>query len=81
MKTVQEKPRTTLEQKRGAMKKYSDQRATPEPDIEIGDMVVLNARNIKSKRPTRKVTPRVYSPFKVVQYRGNRAFKLDIPAC
>jgi len=57
MKTVQEKARTTLEQTREAMKKYYDERATPHPDIEIGDLLMLNTKNIKSKRPTRKFTP------------------------
>jgi len=41
---------------------------------------MLNAKNIKSKRPTRKFTPRLYGPFQVLEKKGNRAFKLDIPA-
>jgi len=57
MKTVQENARTTLEQTREAMKKYYDRLATPQPDIEIGDSVMLDTKNIKSKRPTRKFTP------------------------
>jgi len=80
MKTVQENARTTLEQTREAMKKYYDRKARPQPDIETGDLVMLNAKNIKSKRPTRKFTPRLYDPFKVLEKKGNRAFKLDIPA-
>jgi len=62
------------------MKKYYDRKATPQPDIEAGDLVMLNAKNIKSKRPTRKFTLRLYGPFKVLEKKGNRAFKLDIPA-
>ena len=79
MKTIQEKARTTLEQTREAMKKYSDQWATPKPDINIGDLVMLNAKNIRSKRPTKKLTSQLYCPFKVLEKRGNRAYKLDIP--
>jgi len=44
MKTVQENARTTLEQTREAMKKYDDRIATPQPDIETGDSVMLNAK-------------------------------------
>jgi len=40
-----------------ARKKSYDRRATPHPDIERYDMVMLNAKKIKSKRPTRKFTP------------------------
>jgi len=65
MKTVQENARTTLEQTREAMKKYYDRKARPQPDIETGDLVMLNAKNIKSQGPTRKFTPRLYGPFEV----------------
>ena len=57
MKTIQEKARATLEQTREAMKKYYDQRATPQPDIDIGDLVMLNSKNIRTKRPTKNLTP------------------------
>jgi len=80
MKTVQENARTTLKQTRAAIKKYWDRNATPQPDIETGDLVMLNAKNIQSKRPTRKFIPRLYGPFKVLEKKGNRAFKLDIKA-
>ena len=46
MKTIQEKAKTTLEQTRVAMKEYYDQRATPQPEINIGDLVMLNAKKI-----------------------------------
>ena len=52
---------------------------TPQPDIDIGDLVMLNAKNMRTKRPTKKLTPRLYGPFKVREKRGNRAYKLDIP--
>ena len=78
MQTVQNKARKTLEQTREAMKKYYDQRATPQPDIDIGDLVMLTAKNIRTKRPIKKLSPRLYGPFKVLEIRGNRAFKLDI---
>jgi len=72
MKTVQENARRTLEQTREAMKKYYDQKATPQPDIETGDLVMLNAEKIKSKRPTRRFTPGLYGPFKVLEKKGIR---------
>ena len=39
---------------------------------------MLNAKNIRTKRPTKKLSPRLYGPFKVLEKRGNRALKLDI---
>ena len=54
------------------------QRATPQPDIDIGDLVMLNAKNIRTKCPTKELSPRLYGLFKVLEKRGNRGFKLDI---
>ena len=67
MQRVQDKARKTLEQTREAMKKYYDQRATPQPEINIGDLVMLNAKNIRTKRPTKKLSPRLYGQFKVLE--------------
>ena len=78
MQKVPDKARKTLEQTREAIKKYYDQRATPEPETAIGDLVMLNAKNIRTKRPTKKLRPSLYGPFKVLEKRGNRPFKLDI---
>jgi len=36
-------------------------------------------KSLKSKRPTRKFTPQLYSPFKGLEKKGHRAFKVDIP--
>jgi len=80
MKTVQENVSTTLEQTREAMKKYYDRRVTPQPVIEIGDLVTLDAKSIKSKLRTRKFTPGLYRTLRVLEKEGNRALKLDIPA-
>ena len=67
MQTVQNKARKTLEQTREAMKKPYDKRATPHPDIKIRDLVMLNAKNIRTKRPTKKLSPRLYGQFKVLE--------------
>ena len=42
---------------------------------------MLNAKNIRTKHPTKKLSPRLYGPFKVLEKRGNRAFKHDISPC
>jgi len=56
MKTVEEKAWTTLKQIREAITKYCDWQAIPQPDIQIGDMVMLNAKNIRSTRRKGKFT-------------------------
>ena len=73
IETVQNKARKRLEETREQKKNYYDQRATPQPDIDIGDLVMLNAKNIRTKRPTKKLSPRLYGPFKVLEKQIGRA--------
>jgi len=48
MKTMQDNVRTTLEQTTEAMKKYYNRLATPQPDIEIDDLIMLNAKTLRA---------------------------------
>ena len=44
--------------------------------------VMLNAKNIHTKRPSKKLSPKLYGPFKVLEKKGSRAYKLEIsPRC
>src|SRR6266403_760280 len=60
------------------MSKYYDRKARDQPDIAIGDLIMLNARNIRTKRPSKKLSPKLYGPFKILEKKGNRAFKLEL---
>jgi len=40
---------------------------------------MLNAKNIRTKQPTKKLSPRMHGPFKVLEVKkGEPAFKLEI---
>ena len=39
---------------------------------------MLNAKKIQTNRPTKKLSPKLYGPFKVMEKRRNWAFKLEI---
>jgi len=60
------------------MKKYYDREATEHPRIEVGELVILNAKNIRTKRPSKKLGPKLYGPVEVLQLKGSRAYKLQI---
>ena len=60
------------------MKKYYDRKATKQPEIKVGDLVMLNPKNIRTKRPSKKLSPKLYGPFQVLEKKGNRAYELDI---
>jgi len=60
------------------MKKYCDGKATEQPSIEVGDLVMLNPKNIRTKRPSKKLSPKLYGPLKVLEKKESRAYKLEI---
>ena len=60
------------------MSKYYDRKAKQQPEIAVCDLVMPNAKNIRTKRPTKKLSLRLYGPFKVMEKGGNRPFKLEI---
>jgi len=68
----------TLENTCESRKKYYDRKATKQPSIEVGDLAMLNARNIRTKGPSKKLSPKLYGPFKVLERKGSRAYKLEI---
>jgi len=45
--------------------------------MEVGDRVMLNAKNIRTKRPSKKLSPKLYGPFKVLERNGSRAYRFD----
>jgi len=60
------------------MKKYYDRKALQQPDYKEGDLVMLNGKNIRTKRPSKKFSHKLYGPFKVIEAKGQCAFKLEI---
>jgi len=53
MQTIDQQARQSLEKTREAMGLYYDQKAKQQPDFEIADLVMLNAKNICTKRPSK----------------------------
>jgi len=78
MQDIHRQAKQTLENTLESMKKYYDQKAMEQPSIEVCDLVMLNAKNIRSKPPSKKVSPKLYGSFKVLEKKGSRVYKLDI---
>jgi len=78
MQTIHQQARQSLEKTREAMRPYYDRKAKEQPDIKIGDMVMLNAKNIRTKRPSKKLAPKLYGLFKMLEQWGDLAYKLEL---
>lgn len=59
-------------------KKYYNRHAK-DVTFAVGDKVWLNRRNIRTKRPSRKLDWKMIGPFKVIEKYGKNAYKLDLP--
>jgi len=75
---INQKVKQTLANTREFRKKYYNRMATEEPNIIVGDLVMLNARNIHTKGPSKKLSSKLDGPFKVLERKESRAYKLEI---
>jgi hypothetical protein len=72
---LREQIRITIEQYSSA----TSQRRLPIPNFQIGDNVWLDARNIRTKRPSKKLDHRRLGPFPLVEKISSHAYRLGLP--
>jgi hypothetical protein len=58
---------------------HADNHRDPAPDYQLGDMVFLDCRNLRTHRPSRKLDFKNQGPFRVVERVSPYAYKLDLP--
>jgi hypothetical protein len=61
------------------MARYYNQRRTPAPEYNPGDKVYLDGSDIKTTRPSRKLSHRRLGPFPVERKVGSNAYRLRLP--
>jgi len=76
----------TLEEAKAALAKlkddmilYYNQKRTPAPEFKAGDMVFLDASNIQTTQPSRKISHRRLGLFPINSQVGNSAYQLRLP--
>jgi hypothetical protein len=58
-------------------RKYTDRHSEPHK-FEVGDMVWLSGKNIRTKRPSKKLDHRFYGPYPVVEQIGMQVYCLKL---
>ena len=72
--------RETLILARERMAKYYNRNVSEkEPTFKVGDKVMVNAKNIKTKRKSKKLDYKMRGPFKVKRLIGSYAYELALP--
>ena len=61
------------------MVRYYDQRCMPAPEYQPGDKVYLDASDVSTTRPSKKLSHQQLSPFPVERKVGNGAYRLCLP--
>ena len=79
MQNALEEAKAALAKSKDDMAKYYDRKRTPAPDYKPGDKVYLDASNIQTNRPSRKLSHWRLGPFPIVQRVGNGAYRLQLP--
>ncbi|MEN9524269.1 MAG: hypothetical protein RL536_338 [Candidatus Parcubacteria bacterium] len=74
-----EQLRENLKSAQDDYKRFADRRRSKGPDFKVGDKVFLSSKNIKTLRPKKKLTPKYFGPFKIIQKINDVAFRLDLP--
>ena len=68
-----------LENARSSMKKHYDKRKEKGRDFEEGEKVWLDAKNLKTYRPGKKLDNKRLGPFTILEKVGNSAYRLQLP--
>src|SRR5207237_2780924 len=79
MKDVHELCRTNLEHSREVMGKYYNRSRLAAPEYKEGDYVMLNGRNLKTRRQCRKFDHKLFGPFRIEQVISPMAMRLRLP--
>jgi len=79
MKNTLEEAKSALAKAKDDMARYYNQRRTPAPTYAPGDRVYLDASDIHTTRPSKKLSHRRLGPFPVEQRVGTNAYRLTLP--
>ena len=79
MDSALEEAKAALTKSKDDMTKYYDWRCTPAPDYKPGDKVYLDASDIQTNRPSRKLSHCRLGPFPIVKKVGNGTYRLWLP--
>jgi len=79
MHAVHDKSRKGLEDAQERMRRYTDPVRKEPPAYQVGDLVMLNGRNIKTRRPSKKRDHKNHGPFQIEKIVSPLAVRLTLP--
>ncbi len=59
--------------------RYYDQHFQRQPHLNPGDLVMVNMKNMKTKRPSKKLDHKKLGPVEIIEAIGKRAYRVKLP--
>src|SRR5437762_1663283 len=78
MEEVHQRCKEQLEKTRDRMSKYFDSHQIPAPSFKPGDEVLLDGRNLMTKRSSKKLSHKLEGPFPIIKLIENCAARLQL---
>ena len=78
IETMREEAKTAMEKTKETMKRQYDKKTHWSQDLKIGEQVWLEARNIQTNWPSKKLDQKRYGPFTVKEEIGQGAYRLKL---
>jgi len=79
MQAVHNESRKGLEDAQKRMRRYTNRALKEPPAYQVGDLVMLNGRNIKTRCPTKKLDHKNHGPFQIEKIISPLAVRLTLP--
>jgi hypothetical protein len=76
---LDEEAKVALAKLKVNMARYYNQNRTKAPNYKPGDKVYLNAGNIQTNQPSRKLSHQHLGPFQIESRVGNRTYQFRLP--
>jgi hypothetical protein len=80
MKSTLDEAKAALAKSKDDMARYYNQRRSAAPKLVPGDKVYLDASDIQTTRPSKKLSHKRLGPFVIERQVGNSAYRLRLPA-
>ena len=79
MQDITEFIREELTWAQALQQEYANRKRLPAPAYQVGDKVWLDARNIRTRRTSKKLDWKNVGPYKIISKISSHAYKLDLP--
>jgi len=79
MKDTLEEAKVALAKSKDDMMLYYNQKCSPSLEFKAGDMVFLDASNIQTTQPSKKLSHQRLGPFPIDSQVGDGAYRLRLP--